>query len=108
MAKSVIVDRIGELEIKKGSLPASRYDNPKNYRRPNAPFGFSIKNSTLVPNKAEIRVCRAVVELMGRKKFSATATGKELQARGFKNRAGRTNWDHTTVISIFKRWNKKL
>ncbi len=107
VAKSVIVSRLHDVGIKPGR-GVTRSNNPENYRCRVAPFGFSIRDGRLVPNRSELRICRLVVELMGRKKWSANATAKELGTKGYKNRSGSTRWDHSSVIGIFKKWNGKL
>ncbi len=107
VAKSVIIVRLHSLGIREG-VNSARSTNPQNYRCRIPPYGFSIRAGKLVPNKAELRVCRAIVELIDRQGKSANWTGQELGRRGYKNRAGRTTWDHSTIRSIFKRWKNKL
>jgi len=107
VAKSVIVSRLHDAGVKPGR-GVTRSNNPENYRCRVAPFGFSIKDGRLVPNRSELRICRLVVELMGRKKWTASATAKELGSKGYKNRYGNARWDHSSVIGIFKKWNGKL
>jgi len=107
VAKSVILKRLHGLGVRVGVSP-ERSTNPKNYRCHMPPYGFSIKAGALTPHKAELRICRTVVELVGRQKKSATWTARELGRRGYKNRAGRTTWDHKTIQNIFKRWKDKL
>lgn len=62
VAKSVILARLGDLGIR-GGAGASRSTNPENYRCRIAPYGYSIQAGRLVPNKAELRICRQVVDL---------------------------------------------
>ncbi len=82
--------------------------NPKNYRLPRVPYGFRRgKNSELLVNQSELKVCRLVVHLK-KKGLSLTAIISELQNKGFKNRRGVISWHHTTVKRIFKRWKDKL
>ena len=38
-----------------------RMANPENYRLLYAPYGFSKKDGKLIPNKAELKICRLVV-----------------------------------------------
>ncbi len=107
VAKSVILKRLHGIGVRVG-LSSGRMTNPENYRCRTPPYGYSIKAGKLIPSKAELRICRMLVELVGRQKKSATWTARELGRRGYKNRAGRTTWDHSTVQSIFKRWKDKL
>lgn len=72
------------------------------------PYGFSKLGSRLVPNRAEMRICRLVVSLHGRKGMSMRLVALELEKRGFKNRHGKVSWALTTVYGIFKRWNGKI
>lgn len=108
VAKSVILARLHGLGVTIGTSAPGRMSNPVNYRSATRPYGFTVKAGHLVPYKPEVRVCRIVVELYGRRELSATAVAKELAHRGFKNRAGKIAWDHKTVQSIFNRWNGKL
>lgn len=107
VAKSVILARLRAVGIREG-VSSRRNTNPENYRCRVAPFGYSVRNGRLVPNKAELRICRATVDMIKRTGISANAAAKELARRGYKNRAGRVAWDHTIVRSIFKRWKDKL
>jgi hypothetical protein len=108
VAKTVILSRLHGLGVAIGTSAPGRMTNPSNYRCATRPYGFTVKDGRLVPNKSELRICRVVVELYGRQKLSATAVAKELTRRGFKNRAGRIAWEHKTVQSIFIRWNGKI
>ena len=107
VAKSVILARLHGLGIREGT-GAGRVNNPENYRCPVAPYGYAIKGGKLVPNKAELRICPLVVDLIRRSGLSANAVGKELTRRGLKSRSGRAHWDHSTNQSIFNRWKDKL
>ena len=79
-----------------------------NIRTPVAPYGFAIRDGKLVPSKADLRICRTVVDLIVQKNFSANAVTKELGRLGFKTRSGQAEWHHGTVISILKRWKGKI
>jgi hypothetical protein len=87
---------------------AGRSTNPENYRCRVPPYGYSIKAGKLTPNKAELRIARMVVELVGRQGKSANWTAQEFGRKGYKARSGRATWDHSTIRSIFKRWKDKL
>ena len=107
VAKSVIVGILNRGGIRPG-LKTSRVNNPENYRLRVAPYGYKIRDGKLAPSKTEMKLCRLVVELVKRKGLSANAVAKELGIRGYQNRSGAAKWDHSTVISIFKRWKDKL
>jgi len=83
-------------------------NDPENYRAKNPPYGYKIEGKKLVINKSELRVCRAIVEMIGRRSFSTTKTSKELVRKNFKNRAGNALWDHKTVKAIYERWKDKI
>lgn len=107
VSKSVIIGWINRLKI--GSKSAQgRMTNPNNFRHHNPPYGYKVKDNKLVLNNAELKICRAVVELMGRKKCGARETARELTSRGFKSRRGEVKWGHLVVQQIFKRWKDKL
>ncbi len=107
VAKSVILRRLRQLGIdtEKGYR---RQSNPNNYRRSKAPYGYKIKNHKLVLNRSEMKVCRLVVEMMGRENKGARETAREIMKRGFKNRQGEVSWGHLVVQQILKRWNGKI
>ena len=107
ISKSVVLDRLKAQGITQATAPKS-FTSPENYRCPSAPFGYSVVAGKLVPNKTELRVCHAVVELMKRQGLSARAAGKELSKQGLKNRAGKLKWGHATVLSIYERWKDKI
>lgn len=107
VAKSVILARLGDLGIR-GGAGTDRRTNPDNYRCRIAPYGHSIQAGRLVLNKAELRTCRLVVDLIRTKKLSANAAAKELSRRGIKGRSGLPKWDHSTILSIYNRWKDKL
>ena len=107
VSKAVIVGWINRLKIGPKSSKG-RMTNPNNFRHHNPPYGYKVKDNKLVLNKSELRICRAVVELMGRKKCGARETARELTRRGFKNRRGETKWGHLVVQQIYLRWKDKL
>ena len=106
VSKSVILARLGDLGIRSGA--GKRQTNPDNYRCRIAPYGHSVQAGKLVLNKAELRTCRLVVDLLRIQRLSANAAAKELSRRGIKARSGLPKWDHSTILSIFNRWKDKL
>lgn len=72
------------------------------------PYGYMVKNGKLVLNKAELKICRVVVELNKQGDLSASAIAHELERRGIKTRSGGSHWDHSTVINIIKRCKDKI
>ncbi len=107
VSKSVIIGWVNRLGIG-AKTSEGRMTNPNNFRHHNPPYGYKVKDNKLVLNKAEIKFCRVVVELMARKKAGARETARELTKRGFKNRQGEVKWGHLVVQQIFKRWKNKL
>jgi hypothetical protein len=107
VAKSFVLARLRGLGIRDDEN-AKRFTSPENYRCPVPPFGYAVKDSKLVPNKAELRVCHAIMELIDLQGLSSTATAKELSRRKLKNRAGKTSWSHGSVLVIYRRWKGKL
>ena len=85
-----------------------RNSNPKNYRCPVAAYGYQVEDGKLILNKRELRICKAVVELILRQGETYTDVARELGRRGFKNRAGSQTWNSKTVFNIYKRWKDKL
>lgn len=77
VAKSSILARLHSLGIREG-VTAGRSTNPGNFRSPVAPYGYEVRDGKLVASKAELRICRTVVDLIGQKGFSANAVAKEL------------------------------
>ena len=107
VSKSVILSRLRDLGIQV-QTGKGRMNNPENFLSPHAPYGFSKKNAKLIPNRSELRICRLVVELMGRQKKSARAIAIELEKKKYKNRDGKCSWSHGSVQRIFKRWKNKF
>ena len=85
-----------------------RSTDPKNYRNNSPPYGYVVREGKLVPNKPEMKTCRMVVELRGRRHYSTAQVAKELERLGFKNRKGNTVWNTATVLNIFERWSGKI
>lgn len=85
-----------------------RLANPDNYRLAYAPYGFSKKDGRLVPNKAELKICRLVVQLRNDSKMSFREIARELARCRIKNRNDSISWNHATAGRIYKRWNGKL
>ncbi len=107
VSKSFVLARLHSMGIREG-LNAGRSTNPENYRCHVAPYGYQVRDGKLVTNKAELRICRLVVELMARQGLSAYLTARELERRGIKNRAGGKTWDRKTLNRIYERWKEKL
>lgn len=106
VAKSVILKLLNGAGVRIGKV--GRSTDPKNYRNNSPPYGYSIRGGKLVPNKAEMKICRMVVELRGRRGYSTTQVAKELERLGYRNRKGNLVWNTATVLNIFERWNGKL
>jgi transposase len=104
-ARTTVLERLRRQGIRKSG---GRMTNPDNYRLHEPPYGFSKVGGRLVPNKAEMRICRLIVELRERQGLSALSVSKELQKRGVSNRRGSATWSHHSVIRIFNRWKEKI
>ena len=104
-SKTAVLQQLREQGIRNGS---GRRTDPENYKLYDPPYGFSKKNGRLVPNKAEMRVCRIVVNLRDSQGKSMRAIGKHLEELGLKNRKGLVSWTHGTVGRIFERWQGKI
>jgi hypothetical protein len=107
VAKSVIVSWLTRLAIAPGTNVGSK-TNPNNYRHHNPPYGYKVQDGKLVLNKAELKICRLIVELIARRKFSNRAAARELIKQGLKNRSGKLSWSHHMVQQIFNRWKNKV
>lgn len=107
VSKTFVIDKIRHLEIVKQAA-GNRQTNPENYRFHNPPYGYQVKDSKLVLNSSELKVCRLIVDLLGHQGWSVKRTAEELQQRGFKSRQGSDVWHHTFIRSVFKRWHGKL
>lgn len=104
VSKTYILD---QLHAENVSGRSGRMTNPKNYRHNTPPYGWKIKEGKLIPNKSELKICRRVVTLV-RQGNSYNAVAKQLTKLQIKARSGEARWDHSTIISIYKRWNEKL
>ena len=104
-SKTTVLERLRKQGISNGS---GRRTNPKNFRLHHPPFGFSKLEGSLVPNKAEMRICRLVVELRDRQKMSTRETAEELMRREIRNRRGVVYWTHVAVGRIFNQWKGKI
>jgi transposase len=107
VAKSVIISRLGGVDIPK-TMQEKRATNPQNYRCRVPPYGYAVREGKLIPNKRELRICRLVVELMGRHGKGTSETVRELERRQLLTREGKQHWDHSSVRNIFNRWKDKI
>jgi len=78
-----------------------RSTHPQNYRNNSPPYGYTVRIGHLVTYKPELRICRIVVELRGRRNLSTTEVALELEKRGFKNRNGNKVWNTNTILKYF-------
>lgn len=106
VSKSFVLAVIHQLGVKTGKV--GRSTDPSNYRNNSQPYGYAVRDGKLAPNKSEMKICRLVVELRGRRGLSTTQIAMELEKRGFKNRKGRTVWNSNTILNIFERWKNKI
>lgn len=107
VAKSVILGILHRNGVRLGTK-VGRSINPENYRNCSPPYGYKVRDGKLLPDKAELKICRVIVDLRGRRKQSLSQIAAELEQRGFKNRNGRVIWNPQTILNIFKRWNGKV
>jgi IS30 family transposase len=105
--KQTVLNQLKREGIRLGTNKG-RLANPENYRLAYAPYGFSKKDGRLLPNKAELKTCRLVVQLRNNSKMSFQEIARELVRRRIKNREDFISWSHATVGRIYKRWNGKL
>ena len=80
--KSVILSVLHRMGIRLGSN-ARPLNDPKNYRNWKAPYGYVIKDKKLVINTAELRLCRIIVELVGRQNIIIIYSTKQQQGGNF-------------------------
>ncbi len=86
----------------------TKLKNPNNYRFPRPPYGYKRgKNSELIINKYELKVCRLAVYLKSQG-LSLRVVGLELQKRGFKNRQGRISWHPPVIQRMITQWKDKI
>ena len=56
VSKSHIISRLRKEGI--GNGKRGRMTNPSNYRHYNPAYGWKVKDGVLMPNKAELKICR--------------------------------------------------
>jgi hypothetical protein len=59
-------------------------------------------------NPREVKVCRLVVDLIGRKGMSLAGTTRFLMTSKIKNRKGKAVWYPAMIRRIFIHWKGKL
>jgi len=106
VARTVILARLHDMGIRTGDVV--RTTNPNNYRLRVAPYGYCVKAGKLLLNKSEVRICRTVVDLIERQLKNQSEVARELSRLGYKNRAGKKEWDSKTVFNIYNRWKNKI
>ncbi len=106
VSRITILSHLHDMGIK--NQEGSRTTNPKNYRQRVPPYGYSIRDGELVPNRTELKICRLVVELVQRERRAQTEVARDLSRRGYNNRARKSDWNSKTVFNIYKRWKDKL
>lgn len=104
-SKTMVLERLRAQGIRIGD---KRKTNPNNYRLHQPPFGFSKRESKLIPNRKELRVCRMIVRYRDLKKWSYREIAKVLEEKKIKNRAGRIRWPGSTVRRIYLDWKEKI
>lgn len=105
LSKTAVLERLRAQGVR--NLP-DRKASPNNYRLHEPPYGYSKIDGRLLVNRAELKVCRLVVELRERHKRSYKDIGVALELKGYKGRTEKRNWSHSTVARIYKRWKGKL
>lgn len=106
--KQSILDilRRSGVHMRRGSGHSSRVDN---YRAFNPPFGFKVLAGKLKTHPKEKEICRMIVSLRRDKKLSCLEIARQLNSSAVRTRKqGKTQWQASTVRSIYKRWNKLL
>ena len=106
VSKSTVLKKLKEGDT---SLRSTRESltNSKNYRSPNPPYGFKVVEGRLVENRAEIRICRKIIE-MREKGASFNAISQLLREKGLKNRKQTLYWCHKHLKRIYNYWKEKL
>jgi len=107
VSKSTIIKARQAAGVKFEST-VGRSTNPQNYRCKTPPYGYRVFDGKLVLNNRELKLCRTIVALYARRGLTTTGVSQELTKRGFRNRAGKTAWDHKIVKIIYKRWKDKI
>ncbi len=100
VAKSVILKLLNGAGVQIGKV--GRSTDPKNYTNNSPPYGYMIRDGKLAPNKSEMKICRLVVELRGRRSYSTTQVANELERLGYKNRKGNTVWNTAIVSKVYR------
>jgi predicted transcriptional regulator len=106
ISRTAVLEKLHALGIRNEALKGERMTNPNNYRAAVAPYGYRKVDGQLVANKKELRICRLVVRLINEQELSLNGTARDLMQKNIKN--GNVWWDHSMVVSIYKRWNGKL
>ena len=101
VAKTFVLKHLKRLNVKT-EVGKSRMTNPNNFRHHNPPYGYTVREGKLVVSRNELRVCRMVVELLGRQKKSARESARILVDKNIKNRRGEIKWVHLVVQQILK------
>jgi hypothetical protein len=105
-AKSTVYKRLSSLGLIEGKNGRAMKSN--NFRHHQPPYGFRVQSGKLIPNKAELRICRLIVHFVDEEGMTLRQTATDLESREFKNRFGKVSWHHQTVGKIYKRWKGKL
>ncbi len=106
VSRASIFTRLHSLGIRNGD--GGRAANPDNYRQSVAPYGYCVKDGKLLPSKSEVRICRLVVDLIERQNKTHSEVARELSRLGYKNRAGKKEWNSKTIFNIYNRWKNKI
>ena len=106
VSKTYILSVLHKMNIRKNAIVRPP-DPDVGTKTRNPPIGYEFRNGRLHICKAELRICRQVVNTM-RDGATASAAARELVRSGFKNRGGRVSWSHKSVKLIFERWKDKI
>lgn len=105
-SKTTVLEKLRSLDIKNGTLGGKKARS--HYKTSNPPYGFHYQGSQLVPFPKEVRICRIVVKHINEEQVSFREVARRLSEKGFQNRVGKTNWNHTMVKTIYERWKDRL
>jgi hypothetical protein len=108
VARTVIASRLRNMGVLIDRPHAERTTNPHTYRMRVPPYGYSVQNGKLVPKKSELKICRLVVELIQRQGWRQNAVAREFSRRGYRNRAGKQEWNSKTIFNIYRRRKDRL
>jgi hypothetical protein len=72
-----------------------------NYRHRVPPYGFRVTKGRLHTYRKELKLCRLIVELVGRRGMSFKNTALHLEKNGFRSRKEEVKWHNYTVSRIF-------